>query len=139
YRCTVLARDGRVHHGRRKRLAPRTPCAGARRAFQKHRRALMLLAGEISEGRAMGAFGIFRRLAAAFLLLWCAACASDRIAEGPPVPQGAVLQEYRLGPGDQLRINVFGIANLSGQFAVSPSGTIAYPLVGDVPVQGKTV
>jgi polysaccharide export outer membrane protein len=50
-----------------------------------------------------------------------------------------VLQEYRLGPGDQLRISVFGEPNLSGEFLVSPSGSISYPLVGEVPAQGKTV
>lgn len=50
-----------------------------------------------------------------------------------------VLREYRLGPGDQLRISVFGEAALSGDFLVGPNGSISYPLVGEVPAQGKTV
>lgn len=50
-----------------------------------------------------------------------------------------VQREYRLGPGDQLRISVFGEANLSGDFLVSPNGSISYPLVGEVPAQGQTV
>jgi|CXWL01.1.fsa_nt_gi polysaccharide export outer membrane protein len=47
--------------------------------------------------------------------------------------------EYRLGPGDQLRITVFGEAELTGLFQVGSQGVIAYPLVGDVQGQGLTV
>ncbi|MGE0740467.1 MAG: polysaccharide biosynthesis/export family protein [Hyphomonadaceae bacterium] len=47
--------------------------------------------------------------------------------------------EYRLGPGDQLRITVFNEPDLSGQFLVGSQGTIAYPLVGDVRAAGLTV
>jgi len=47
--------------------------------------------------------------------------------------------EYRLGPGDQLRITVFNEADLTGQYLVGSQGTIAYPLVGDVRAAGLTV
>ena len=47
--------------------------------------------------------------------------------------------EYRLGAGDELRITVFGEAELTGQFRVGSQGTIAYPLVGDVAAAGLTV
>lgn len=47
--------------------------------------------------------------------------------------------EYRLGPGDQLRITVFGETELSGQFLVGSQGRIAYPLVGEVQAAGMTV
>lgn len=47
--------------------------------------------------------------------------------------------EYRLGSGDELRITVFGEADLTGQFLVGSQGTIAYPLVGDVRAAGLTV
>jgi protein involved in polysaccharide export with SLBB domain len=47
--------------------------------------------------------------------------------------------EYRLGAGDELRITVFGEADLTGQFRVGSQGTIAYPLVGDVRATGLTV
>src|SRR5262249_41509997 len=63
------------------------------------------------------------------------ACASE--------PEGSAahvtLTEYRLGPGDQLRITVFGEDTLTGQYVVSQQGVIAFPLVGDVPAQGLTV
>lgn len=47
--------------------------------------------------------------------------------------------EYRLGSGDELRVTVFGEAELTGQFLVGSQGTIAYPLVGDVRAAGLTV
>ncbi|MBX6322665.1 MAG: polysaccharide export protein, partial [Rhodospirillaceae bacterium] len=47
-------------------------------------------------------------------------------------------QEYRLGPGDQIRIIVFGSEDLSGEFEVGPQGDIAYPLIGQVHAVGKT-
>jgi polysaccharide biosynthesis/export protein len=47
--------------------------------------------------------------------------------------------EYRLGPGDQLRISVFNEAELTGQFVVGSQGTISYPLVGDVHAAGLTI
>lgn len=47
--------------------------------------------------------------------------------------------EYRLGPGDQLRITVFGEAELTGAFLVGSRGTIAYPLVGEVRASGLTL
>ena len=42
---------------------------------------------------------------------------------------------YRLGPGDQVRITVFGQEDLSGEFEVSTTGTIALPLIGEVAVR----
>lgn len=47
--------------------------------------------------------------------------------------------EYRLGPGDQLRVTVFGEADLTGAFTVGSRGTISYPLVGDVRASGLTI
>ncbi|MBL8267467.1 polysaccharide export protein EpsE [Steroidobacter sp.] len=46
--------------------------------------------------------------------------------------------DYRLGPGDLLRIGVFGSPELSGEVRVSESGNITYPLIGQVPVAGKS-
>jgi polysaccharide export outer membrane protein len=46
--------------------------------------------------------------------------------------------DYRLGPGDLLRISVFGSPELSGEVRVSESGNITYPLVGQVPVAGRS-
>jgi polysaccharide export outer membrane protein len=43
-----------------------------------------------------------------------------------------------LGPGDQLRVNVFNQANLSGDFVVDGSGFIAMPLLGPLEAGNKT-
>jgi polysaccharide export outer membrane protein len=72
------------------------------------------------------------------VLLVCASCASDAIAPGDPTVLTNELQAYHLGPGDQLRIVVYGETSLSGQFAVNAGGAVSFPLVGEVPAQGKT-
>ena len=62
-------------------------------------------------------------------------------ASAPTLPASSERQNsniYRLGPGDQLHIIVYGEADLTGDFTVSPVGTIAYPLIGEVPVNGLT-
>lgn len=46
---------------------------------------------------------------------------------------------YRLGSGDQLRITVFGQADLSGEFEVDSNGSIAMPLIGEITVIDKNV
>lgn len=43
---------------------------------------------------------------------------------------------FRLSPGDKLRINTFGEPSLSGEFEISPAGTIGFPLIGEVPAAG---
>ncbi len=54
----------------------------------------------------------------------------------PPVPPGS--GEYRLGPGDAVRLITFGEDNLTGEFRVSDAGTIAVPLLGGVRAAGLT-
>ncbi len=46
---------------------------------------------------------------------------------------------YKLGPGDQLRVTVFGQEDLSGQFSVTGSGVISLPLIGEVKAGSTTV
>lgn len=65
-------------------------------------------------------------------------CATASDAEQEQL-ETAAATEYRLGPGDQLRIIVFGEADLTGPYVVSTQGTIAYPLVGSVQAAGLTV
>lgn len=47
--------------------------------------------------------------------------------------------EYRLGPGDQIRITVFNEPDLTGPYTVGAQGMIAYPLVGSIRAGGLTV
>ena len=48
-------------------------------------------------------------------------------------------QEYTLDTGDQVKISVFGHADLSGQFVVSSTGALAMPLIGEVGAKGRTL
>jgi polysaccharide export outer membrane protein len=47
--------------------------------------------------------------------------------------------EYQLGPGDNIRIQVFQNPELTVETRVSENGTISYPLVGTVRVGGLTI
>lgn len=47
--------------------------------------------------------------------------------------------EYRLGPSDEIRIQVFGEDDLTVESKVAGNGAINFPLLGLVPVTGKTV
>ncbi len=44
--------------------------------------------------------------------------------------------DIELGPGDTLRINVYGHSDLSLETRISESGSISYPLIGEVKVAG---
>ena len=46
---------------------------------------------------------------------------------------------YQLGPGDQLRVIVFGEEDLSGEFQVDDTGAVSIPLVGEVSAGGQTL
>jgi polysaccharide biosynthesis/export protein len=47
-------------------------------------------------------------------------------------------QEYRLGAGDKLRIEVYGQQQLSQSLQVRPDGKITLPLIGDMHANGRT-
>ncbi len=72
-------------------------------------------------------------LAGAGLVSACGTVAST------PADSFAQPAEYRLGPGDQLRVTVFNEAELTGQYVVGSQGTISYPLVGTIEASGLTV
>ena len=48
------------------------------------------------------------------------------------------LTQVGLGAGDVFEVRVFNEKNLSGTYRVSPNGTIDFPLIGRVSVDGKT-
>jgi polysaccharide export outer membrane protein len=47
-------------------------------------------------------------------------------------------EEYRLGPGDKLRIEVYKDEQLSQSVQIRPDGKITLPLVGDMEATGRT-
>lgn len=81
-----------------------------------------------------------------FLILTIAllGCAGLGLAGAPARAQGAASPpqtspDYRLGPGDKLKITVFGNQDVSGEAVVDPQGHIAVPLIGQVQAGSLTV
>lgn len=64
-------------------------------------------------------------------------CASPAPPLTPDTP--GQLTSYTLSAGDRVRISVYNEPALSNEFAVSDDGSISFPLIGNVPVGGKTV
>ncbi|MBD2312930.1 polysaccharide export protein [Desertifilum sp. FACHB-1129] len=56
----------------------------------------------------------------------------------PDVGASPLDTSYLLGPGDQIEIIVFDYSEFTGRKVVLPDGTIALPLVGLVPIAGRT-
>lgn len=56
-----------------------------------------------------------------------------------PVAASGDDEMYRLGPGDKMKITVYGEADLSGDFAVDAAGQVQFPLLGQVNAKGSTV
>ena len=51
-----------------------------------------------------------------------------------------VISKYRLGTGDVITITVFGEDDLKKEhIRLTDAGTISYPVLGELPVRGKTV
>lgn len=68
-------------------------------------------------------------------LSWAAVTCGGPGSKLPTLPDGD-RTAYTLGPGDQVRIIVFGEDNLTGEFRVNDSGNIALPLVGSIHAAG---
>jgi polysaccharide export outer membrane protein len=69
-------------------------------------------------------------------LMLLAACGGPG-SELPLLPDAGP-PDYRLGPGDQVRIITYGEENLTGEFRVNDSGNISLPLIGAVHAAGLT-
>src|SRR6266446_6061803 len=80
------------------------------------------------------------RLAFAFILLCLAAIPPDAsVLAADTVSRASsesVLEDYRLGAGDKVRVSVFGESDLGGEFTIDGSGYIKLPLIGEVKAEG---
>lgn len=47
--------------------------------------------------------------------------------------------EYRLGPGDRVKVVIFGHQDLSGEYEVGNEGRLSLPLIKSIPAAGMTV
>ncbi len=59
-------------------------------------------------------------------------------AAEPALPKSAAAADYRLVPGDKLRIEVYRDTQLSQSLQVRPDGKITLPLAGDIAAEGRT-
>lgn len=80
-----------------------------------------------------------RLLPAMLALSVATACASAAPPAAPAATAAASTDEYQLGAGDKLRITVFGEERLTGEYAVTGDGLIAFPLIGNVQAGGTTL
>ncbi|WP_309630354.1 polysaccharide biosynthesis/export family protein [Brevundimonas sp.] len=71
-----------------------------------------------------------------------ASCAQGVMASGTSAEAAAdtrVIEEYRLGVADKVRVTVFGEAALTGEFLVGGNGRISLPLIGETQASGLTI
>ena len=78
---------------------------------------------------------ISRRLFALAPLL----LAAPGLAWAQQSPPAAANAQYRLAPGDMIRISVYQSADLTLETRLTEAGTISYPLLGSVALAGLTI
>ena len=61
------------------------------------------------------------------------------LACGSGKPTASETDPYRLGPGDQVRVDIFNLPDYSGDFTVLVDGTLNLAQIGSVSVQGKSI
>ena len=59
-------------------------------------------------------------------------------AEAAPTRASAQPADYKLGPGDKLRVEVYKDSQLSQSLQIRPDGKITLPLLGDLQASGLT-
>lgn len=82
-------------------------------------------------------FGISSTVCA--LMLSVAGCSSiNTVTEQPVESSIGIVEEYLLGVGDELDVNVWRNPDLSVSVTVRPDGKVSVPLIGDLQVDGST-
>ncbi|NJL35510.1 MAG: polysaccharide transporter [Leptolyngbyaceae cyanobacterium RM2_2_4] len=57
----------------------------------------------------------------------------------PADPARSQFQDYTLGAGDRVRLDLFEVPEYSGEYQVLSDGTLSLPRIGIVPVRGLTI
>lgn len=69
----------------------------------------------------------------------CSASVSEMSVSGPRyTAEISGPEEYKLGAGDKVRLTVYNEPTLSGEFSVSSSGVLSFPLIGDIAADNRT-
>ena len=87
---------------------------------------------------------VFRWIGLLVMATWVALAAAQGVAAGAPSGAGGggnapVGADYKLGAGDQIRVQVYQDPDLTVETRVSEQGTINYPLIGVVELGGTTI
>ena len=64
---------------------------------------------------------------------------SESVQSNQPLPSQLFTDDYVLGAGDQVQVDVFRIPEYSGDYEVLVNGTLSLPMVGQVSVAGLTL
>jgi polysaccharide export outer membrane protein len=70
--------------------------------------------------------------------LLAAGCVAPAANVSAPAATVDIVQTYKLGTGDRLRLIVFDEPTLSGEFAINAGGSLALPLIGSIAAAGHT-
>lgn len=77
------------------------------------------------------------------IVLCLAACASrapvQELPPGDPLSDALGRPEYRIGPGDLLKVQVFQVEDLDRDIRVDNAGQVSLPLIGSVQAAGLSV
>jgi len=76
--------------------------------------------------------------AAACLALLIQGAGFAAVAQGQELQPGTVSEDYRLGPGDELEIEVYNQDDLTGRYSLDGSGRFSMNLIGMVDARGLT-
>ena len=82
-------------------------------------------------------FARWRRLSAVPVAACLMLSACEPGSSLPPLSE-TTMAPYTLGPGETVRVVVFGQTELTGEFTVSDRGNISVPLLGDIPASNET-
>ena len=74
----------------------------------------------------------------AALLALCLVACTDKAVAPYPLSAPPIAADAALGPGDLFEVRVFGEPTLSATYEVAQDGSINFPLIGQVKVQGRT-
>ena len=68
-----------------------------------------------------------------------AGCVSQTVQSTTVPPAAAAGADYVLGPGDKIRLSLYGDDTFKGEFQVSDNGTVSLPLIGAQMAGGKSI
>ena len=76
--------------------------------------------------------------AVAAVMVMVSSCGAGGGGGLPPLPRVSN-QDYRLGTGDKIRLNVYGLDAMNAEYTVGDSGFLSLPMIQGIQVSGLTL